>query len=111
MSDENERSPEDDFRDMIRDILSGKEGVDASQLAAAAGLPNDPASMANIMRQFQAAMNASNSGEGINWNMAMEQAKSLALSTVKPVTAIQRAEIDQAFHIANLWLAEATSIS
>lgn len=111
MADENDRSPEDEFRDMIRDILSGKEGVDASQLAAAAGLPNDPASLANIMRQFQAAMNASASGEGINWNMSMEQAKSLALSTVKPVTAIQRAEIDQAFHVANLWLAEATSIS
>ena len=102
MADENDRTPEDEFRDMIRDILSGKEGVDASQLAAAAGLPNDPASLANIMRQFQAAMNASTSGEGINWNMSMEQAKSLALSTVKPVTAIQRAEIDQAFHVANL---------
>ena len=38
MADENDRTPEDEFRDMIRDILSGKEGVDASQLAAAAGL-------------------------------------------------------------------------
>lgn len=111
MADENDRSPEDEFRDMLRDILSGKEGVDASQLAAAAGLPNDPASLANIMNQFQAAMNASSSGESINWNTAMEQAKSLALSTVKPVGAIERAEIDQAFHIANLWLAEATNIS
>lgn len=111
MADENDRSPEDEFRDMLRDILSGKEGVDPSQLAAAAGLPSDPASLANIMNQFQAAMNASSSGEGINWNTAMEQAKSLALSTVKPVGAIERAEIDQAFHIANLWLAEATDIS
>lgn len=111
MADENDRSPEDEFRDMLRDILSGKEGVDPSQLAAAAGLPNDPASLAYIMNQFQAAMNASSTGEGINWNTAMEQAKSLALSTVKPVGAIERAEIDQAFHIANLWLAEATNIS
>lgn len=111
MAEENDRTPEDEFRDMIRDILSGKEGVDASQLAAAAGLPSDPASLASIMSQFQAAMNASTSGDGLNWNTAMEQAKSLALSSVKPVTAIQRAEIDQAFHVANLWLAEATTIS
>lgn len=111
MSDENERSAEDEFRDMIRDILSGKEGVDTSKLAEAAGLPSDPASVANIIRQFQTAMNASSSGDGINWSMATEQAKSFALSTVQPVSAIQRAEIDQAFHVASLWLADVTSIS
>jgi putative hydrolase len=43
--------------------------------------------------------------------MATEQAKSFALSTVQPVSAIQRAEIDQAFHVASLWLADVTSIS
>lgn len=111
MADEDERSPEDEFRDMIRDILSGKEGVDTSKLAAAAGLPSDPASLAHIMRQFQTAMNASAGSDGINWPVASEQAKSFALSTVQPVTAIQRAEIDQAFHVATLWLADATQIS
>lgn len=111
MAEDENRSPEDEFRDMIRDILSGKEGVDTSKLAAAAGLPSDPESVAQIMRQFQNAMNASAGTEGINWNLASEQAKSLALATVQPVSAIQRAEIDQAFHIANLWLADVTSVS
>ena len=107
--DDAEKNPEDELRDMLRDILSGKEGVDISKLAGAAGLPADPASLASLMRQFQVAMNAS--GEGINWDVASEQAKSIALSTVKPVTAIQSAEIDQAFHIAGLWLSDATAIS
>jgi putative hydrolase len=107
--DDSPKNPEDEFRDMLRDILSGKEGVDASKLAGAAGLPTDPVSMANLMRQMQAAMSAR--GEGVDWNVATEQAKSIALSTVKPVTAIQRAEIDQAFHVASLWLGDATAIS
>lgn len=107
--DETGRNPEDEFRDMLRDILSGKEGVDASKLAGAAGLPNDPVSVANMMRQMQAAMNAT--GNGVNWELATEQAKSIALSTVQPVTAIQRAEVDQAFHVASLWLTDATAIS
>lgn len=109
MAEEDSPNPEDEFRDMLRDILSGKEGVDASQLAAAAGLPSDPVSIANLMRQFQAAMQAN--GDGTDWKVASEQAKSHALSTVKPVTAIQRAEIDQAFHVAALWLADATSVT
>jgi putative hydrolase len=109
MADEQPVNPEDEFRDMLRDILSGKEGVDPSKLASAAGLPSDPVSLANLMRQLQAAMNAS--GNGIDWNIATEQAKSIALSSVKPVTAIAHAEVDQAFHVANLWLAEVTELA
>ena len=109
MTDANDPTPEDEFRDMLRDILSGKEGVDASKLAGAAGLPNDPASLARLMGQLQAAMNAG--GDGINWGQATDQARSIAESGVQRVTAIQRAEVDQAFHVASLWLAEVTEIS
>lgn len=107
--DDADKNPEDELRDMLRDILSGAEGVDMSKLAGVAGLPGDPVSLANLMRQLQAAMNAS--GEGVNWDVSIEQAKSIALSTVKPVSAIQQAEIDQAFHVAGLWLTDATAVS
>lgn len=95
---------------MLRDFLEGREGIDPSQLAGAAGLPTDPAAIARMMQQLQAAMNAA-TGEGVNWSQAMEQAKSHALKSVTPVTAIVRAEIDQAFHIAGLWLAEVSDLS
>ena len=107
--DDADKNPEDELRDMLRDILSGAEGVDMSKLAGVAGLPGDPVSLANLMRQLQAAMNAG--GEGVNWDVSMEQAKSIALSTVKPITAIQQAEIDQAFHVAGLWLTDSTVVS
>lgn len=109
MTDDNNPTPEDEFRDMLRDILSGKEGVDASKLAGAAGLPSDPESLARLMGQLQAAMNAG--GEAINWGQATDQAKSIAGTGVQRVTAIQRAEIDQAFHVASLWLADVTDVA
>lgn len=109
MTDDNNPTPEDEFRDMLRDILSGKEGVDASKLAGAAGLPSDPESLARLMGQLQAAMNAG--GEAINWGQATDQAKSIAETGVQRVTAIQRAEIDQAFHVASLWLADVTEVA
>ena len=110
MSDDNERDPEEEFREMLRGFLEGREGIDPSRLAGAAGLPTDPDAIARMMAQLQAAMNVSG-GEGINWTQAMEQAKSMALASVKPVSAIARAEIDQAFHVASLWLAEASDLS
>ena len=109
MTDDNNPTPEDEFRDMLRDILSGKEGVDAGKLAGAAGLPNDPESLARLMSQLQAAMNAG--GDAINWGQATDQAKSIAEMGVERVTAIQRAEIDQAFHVASLWLADVTDVT
>jgi putative hydrolase len=109
MTDDNDPTPEDEFRDMLRDILSGKEGVDASKLAGAAGLPSDPESLARLMGQLQAAMNAG--GEAINWGQATDQAKTIAGTGVQRVTAIQRAEIDQAFHVASLWLADVTDVA
>ena len=109
MTDDNNPTPEDEFRDMLRDILSGKEGVDAGKLAGAAGLPNDPESLARLMNQLQAAMNAG--GDAINWGQATDQAKSIAETGVERVTAIQRAEIDQAFHVASLWLADVTDVT
>lgn len=109
MTDDNDPTPEDEFRDMLRDILSGKEGVDAGKLAGAAGLPSDPESLARLMSTLQAAMNAS--GDAINWGQATDQARSIAETGVERVTAIQHAEIDQAFHVASLWLADVTDVT
>jgi putative hydrolase len=112
VTDKDEQNPEDEFRDMLRDFLSGNGGVDPSKLAGAAGLPIDAAGLQAMMNQLQNAMNASAASDGkINWSLSMEQAKAHALKTVKPVGAIMRAEIDQAFHVGGLWLGEVTDLS
>jgi len=107
--DDQPDNPEDEFRDMLRDFLAGNSEIDPSKLASAAGLPNDPAMLAQLMSQLQNALQSS--GEGINWELAVEQAKGLAARSTVVTLPAERSQLEQALHVASLWLAEATSIS
>ncbi|QHC58134.1 zinc-dependent metalloprotease [Rathayibacter sp. VKM Ac-2760] len=100
---------EDEFRDMLRQFLSGNGPIDPSQLAGAAGLPNDPVALQNLLSQLQSAMQQS--GGGINWSLALEQAKQLARAESVPVTDAVRAPLDGAFGVAALWLDEVAYVS
>jgi len=107
--DADSTNPEDQFRDMLRDFLSGNSELDPAKLAGAAGLPNDPEMVAQLINQLQSALQ--NSGEGINWGLALEQAKGIAgRGTVVSLPA-ERSQLEQALHVASLWLDEVTSIS
>ncbi|CAN5227965.1 zinc-dependent metalloprotease [soil metagenome] len=101
--------PEDEFRDMLRDFLAGNTNLDPAKLAGAAGLPNDPEMVAQLIAQLQNALQSS--GDGINWGLALEQAKGIAgRGTVVSLPA-ERSQLEQALHVASLWLDEVTSIS
>jgi putative hydrolase len=94
---------------MLRDFLSGNGEIDPAKLAGAAGLPNDPEMVAQLISQLQGALQ--NSGEGTNWGLALEQARSIAgRGTVVSLPA-ERSQLEQAMHVASLWLDEVTSIS
>jgi len=94
---------------MMREFLSGNGDFDPSQLASAAGLPNDPELIAKLMDQLQNAMKSS--GGGINWGLALEQATGLASRSTVVSLPAERSQLEQAFHVASLWLAETTDIS
>ena len=104
------QNPEDEFRDMLRDILAGKSSIDPGQLAGAAGLPNDPASVAALMNQLQGALRGGGDG-GINWEIAAQQGQERAATGALTTTPTQRAELEQAFHIAALWLDDVISVA
>ena len=104
------QNPEDEFRDMLRDILSGKSSIDPSQLAGAAGLPNDPASVAALMNQLQSAMHGGADG-GVNWDFALKQGQDRAVTGQLAATPEQQTQLDQAFHIAALWLDDVISVA
>ncbi|WP_369826076.1 zinc-dependent metalloprotease [Cryobacterium sp. N22] len=104
------QNPEDEFRDMLRDILSGKSSIDPGQLAGAAGLPNDPASVAALMSQLQGALKGGGDG-GINWDIALQQGQERAVTGQLSTTDAQRAELEQAFHIAALWLDDVINVA
>jgi len=94
---------------MLRAFLEGNTDLDPSKLASAAGLPDDPEVVAQLIAQLQNALQSS--GQGINWGLALEQAKTLAARTTVVSLPAERSQLEQAFHVASLWLAEATDIS
>ncbi len=100
---------EDDFRDMLREFLSGNGELDPARLASAAGLPNDPEMVARLIGQLQSALQ--NSSEGINWGLALEQARGLAQRSAVTSTPGEVSALEQALHVAALWLDEITSIA
>jgi putative hydrolase len=100
---------EDDFRDMLREFLSGNGELDPARLASAAGLPNDPEMVQRLIGQLQSALQ--NSGDGVNWGLALEQAKGLAQRSAVASTPSEVAAFEQALHVAALWLDEITSIA
>jgi putative hydrolase len=109
MPDDSDKEPEDEFRDMLRDFLSGNSQIDPSQLAGAAGLPNDPEMIAQLITQLQSALQ--NSKDGINWDLALQQGTAFAARSSQSTAPAERAALEQAIAIAALWLSEATVIS
>jgi putative hydrolase len=100
---------EDEFREMMRKFLAGEGDIDPSKLAGAAGLPTDPLMVARLMGQLQQAMNST--GEGINWQLARDEAGRIAAEGSLRPNQSQLDELRQALHLAALWLDEATSIT
>jgi putative hydrolase len=109
MADDPNKEPDDEFRDMLREFLSGNSSIDPSQLAGAAGLPNDPASIQQLLGQLQNAIRSSDGG--INWDLALQQARTLASEGAHAVTPAERANLDQAFNVAALWLDNVTTVA
>ncbi len=94
---------------MLRQFLSGGSDIDPSQLAGAAGLPDDPAFVARLMSQLQNAVNSS--GDGIDWSIATEQATAVGAQTAVAPSAAETAALEQAFHVAALWLDDVTFVA
>ena len=109
MPDDSDEGQEDEFRDMLREFLAGKSDIDPGRLASAAGLPDDPAMLQQLIGQLQNALNSSE--DGINWGLAEQQAKALAAKDSKSTTPAESEALEQAFSVAELWLSEATVIS
>jgi putative hydrolase len=108
MSDD-DRDRDEEIRELLRELLSGNGDIDPARLANVAGLPADPALIAQLMSQLQNAVQSS--GDGVNWTLALDQARSMASRTAVVTLPEERTALEQSFHIASLWLSEATAIT
>jgi putative hydrolase len=109
MSDDSREEPEDEIMRMLREFLAGNSEIDPAQLASAAGLPNDPDAVAKLIAQLQTALQ--HSGDGVNWDLALQQATTIANHSSVVSLPAERSQLEQAFHVASLWLDEATFVS
>lgn len=108
MADEDDRSPEDQFQELLRQLF-GADGLDPEQLRQLQQMGIDPAMMQQMMGQMQRAFTSSDGS--IAWDAAERQALHIANQSDLGVGAGSRSDLDQAFSLATLWLGEATTIS
>ena len=102
----------EDFSEFLREFLSKQNGIDPEALAKAAGIPNDPKALEQMLKNFSAAMtaNAEGGNGGVNWKLALDQAKSLAASGSKAIADVDRRSIADAVQIGTLWLDAVTTV-
>lgn len=100
----------EDFEKFLKDFMAGKGG-DAAELAAAAGLPNDPKLIAKMVEQLQAALGSQENANGaVNWKLATDQARAIAREGAYGISEDSRKAIRDASAIGSLWLDQATSM-
>ncbi|MCC3290434.1 zinc-dependent metalloprotease [Arthrobacter sp. zg-Y1110] len=106
-------NPQDPLSEMLARLFGagGAGGMDPTELAKAAGLPSDPNAMAMIFQQVQAMFSASSDGP-VNWQLAKDNARRVAATGSDPSTGPTAArEVDEALHLAELWLDPATDFA
>ena len=100
----------EDFEALLRKFLSG-EPLDPQELAKAAGLPQDPAALQNLLAKLTSAISPGGQEEGINWQLVESQAKTIAKQSAKKVPESVGTAIDQAVATGSLWLDEVTEVA
>ena len=99
----------DEFQEMLRKFLENGEHFDIAELAKAAGLPGDAATIEKMLTQLHEALSHGN--EGITEQMVRDTATKVANQQAETVAEATLAAAESALHLASLWLDEATSIS
>ena len=81
-----------------------ERGFDPGAMAAASGLPDDPAALQQVFAQVQALLAASGD-DPVNWQMAHDLARQQAAAGGDPsLTAHQSKQVLDALAVAELWL-------
>lgn len=87
-----------------------ERGFDPAAMAAASGLPDDPAALQQVVAQVQALLSASGD-EPVNWQMAHDLARQQAAVGGDPsLTSGQTKQVLDALAVAELWLDAATDL-
>jgi Zincin-like metallopeptidase len=110
--DDSDDSDEPDFAAMLSSLLGGADNPEVTKALAAMGIDKiDPATMGVIAAQLK-AMFSGGPAEPFNVELATDVArKTVAATGDSSVGDAARREIEQAVHIAGLWLDAVTDLS
>lgn len=87
-----------------------EQGLDPTAMAAASGLPDDPAAISQMVAQVQ-RMLAGSGGGPVNWDVAHDVARQVAVTGGDPSLTPQEAkQVAEALGVAELWLDAATEL-
>jgi putative hydrolase len=104
-----EQRPED-FESLLRRFLAGEQ-LDPEQIAKAAGLPVDPATLQQLLAKLTSAIVPGEATEGLNWSLVETQAKQIANQGSKKVSESVAKSISNAMATGSLWLDEVTEVA
>ncbi|MDD7962914.1 zinc-dependent metalloprotease [Microbacterium thalli] len=107
---DDDRSPEDEFQELLRSLLGQGGTLGPEQLERLAGMGIDPAMLQQMMRQLQGAFAGGGDGS-IDWSATRTQALHLANKDGHGISSGDRQDFSDAFGLATLWLSEATTIA
>jgi putative hydrolase len=97
----------DELEELIRKLLAGGQ-LDPDAMSKLAGFAANPQLMQSLFSQARSLMEP---GDEVNWELAKQQALSIAKQQAKSSSASLETELKKAFEIAQLWLAEETSFT
>ena len=103
-----ENSNNEDLEAILKKMLESGQ-FDPDAFSKIAGIGNNPAQIGQIFSQFRSMMK--NSDEPVNWELALEQARTIAQKGEVQPSASFLAELNNAFDMAALWLGEETGFS
>jgi len=99
----------EDTEEALRELRA--RGMDPAAMAAASGLPNDPALLGQVLAQVRRLL--ASTGEGpVNWDVAHDVARQVAVADGDPsLSALQVRSATEALSVAELWLDTATDLA
>jgi len=106
--DEGGKDPQEELRELLRELMSGGGSFDPAKLAGVGGLPDDPALVRDLVARMQEAI--SRPGTGLDVETAKQHARSVAQAGNREIPAAESDRYEQVFRIAELWLGEATQV-
>ena len=117
MSDHPEQQPADpdepDFEAMLASLLGSADNPEVAKALGAMGIDkNDPATVGMLGAQLKALFSASGPAEPFNLELATDVArKTVAAQGDSSVGDAARRQIEEAVHIAGLWLDDVTDMT